>query len=128
MKSYNKIRRAIHIVCVSHSLYIVDTKSILNWFQMNFLKANFGKFQFVILGDKSHSKHILKINSIIAETSSVIFDFSRQFFTNANIFKLKRLRFHFKFAKEHAKNNEDMKKERQGNSMTIIYFLSLIRS
>ena len=95
MKSYNKIRRAIDIVRVSHSLYIVDTKSILNWIRLNFLKANFGKFQFMILGDKSHNKHILKINSIIAETNSVIFDFSRQFFTNAKIFELKRMRFQF---------------------------------
>ena len=46
-----------------------DTKSILNWFRLNSLKANPGKFQFMILGDKSHHKHELKINSIKVEAS-----------------------------------------------------------
>ena len=46
---------------------IFDTKRILNWFRLNTLKANPGKFQFMILGDKSHHKHILKINSIKVE-------------------------------------------------------------
>ena len=76
MKSYDKIRRAIDIVRITHSLYIIDTKSIVNGFRLNFLEVNFGKFWFMILGDKSHYKHILKINSIIAEKNSVIFDFS----------------------------------------------------
>ena len=49
-----------------------DTKSILNWFRLNSLKANPGKFQFMILGDKSHQKHILKINSIKVEASDDI--------------------------------------------------------
>ena len=31
------------------------------------MKANPGKFQFMILGDKSHHKHVLKINSIKVE-------------------------------------------------------------
>ena len=44
-------------------------KSILNWFSLNSLKANLGKFQFMILGDKSHHKHILKKNSIKVEAS-----------------------------------------------------------
>ena len=35
---------------------VSDTKSILNWFRLNSLKANPGKFQFMILGDKSHHK------------------------------------------------------------------------
>ena len=48
---------------------ISDTKSILNWFRLNSLKANPGKFQFMILGDKSHHKHILKINLIQVEAS-----------------------------------------------------------
>ena len=46
---------------------VSDTKSILNWFRLNSLKANPGKFQFMILGDKSHHKHMLKINSIQVE-------------------------------------------------------------
>ena len=33
------------------------------------MKANPGKFQFIILGDKSHHKHILKINLIKVEAS-----------------------------------------------------------
>ena len=48
---------------------VSDTKSILNWFKLNSLKANPGKFQFMILGDKSHHKHVLKINSIKVEAS-----------------------------------------------------------
>ena len=48
---------------------ISDRKSILNWFRLNFLKASPGKFQFMILGDKSHHKEILKINSINVEAS-----------------------------------------------------------
>ena len=48
---------------------VSDTKSILNWFRLNSLKANSGKFQFMILGDKSHHKHELKINSIKVEAS-----------------------------------------------------------
>ena len=46
-----------------------DTKSILNLFRLNSLKANPGKFQFMILGDKSHHKHELKINPIKVEAS-----------------------------------------------------------
>ena len=48
---------------------IFDTKSVSNWFTLNPLKANPGKFQFMILGDKSHHKHILKLNSIKVEAS-----------------------------------------------------------
>ena len=48
---------------------VSDTKSILNWFRLNSLKANPGKSQFMILGDKSHDKHILKINSIKVEAN-----------------------------------------------------------
>ena len=34
---------------------VSDTKSILNWFRLNSLKANPGKFQFMIFGEKSHN-------------------------------------------------------------------------
>ena len=51
---------------------VSDTKSILNWFRLNSLKANPGKFQFMILGNKSHHKHILMINSIKVEASDDI--------------------------------------------------------
>ena len=48
---------------------VSDTKSTLNWFRLNSLKANPGKFQFMIPGDRSHHKHELKINSIKVEAS-----------------------------------------------------------
>ena len=48
---------------------ISDTKIILNWFRPYSLKANPEKFQFMILGDKYHHKHILKINSIKVEAT-----------------------------------------------------------
>ena len=51
---------------------VSGTKSILNWFRLNSLKTNPGKFQFMILGDKSHHKHILKINSIKVQASDDI--------------------------------------------------------
>ena len=51
---------------------VSDTKRILNWFRLNSLKANPGKFQFMMLGDKSHHKHILKINLIKVEASDDI--------------------------------------------------------
>ena len=51
---------------------VSDTKRILNWFRLNSLKANPGKFQSMILGDKSHHKHILKTNSIKVEASDDI--------------------------------------------------------
>ena len=49
---------------------VPDTKSILNWFRLNSLKANPEKFQFMILGDKFHHKRELKINSIKVEVSN----------------------------------------------------------
>ena len=48
---------------------IFHTKSFLNWLKLNSLKANLEKCQFIILGDKSHHKHILKINSLHVEAS-----------------------------------------------------------
>ena len=52
---------------------ISDTEIILNWFRLTFLKANLGKFQLMILEDKSHHKHVLKINSIKVEVSDDVF-------------------------------------------------------
>ena len=51
---------------------VSDTKRTLNWFRLSSLKANPGKFQCMILGDKSHHKHILEINSIKVESSDDI--------------------------------------------------------
>ena len=44
-------------------------KNILKWFRLNSLKANQGKFQFMILGDKTCYKHLLKINSTCVQPS-----------------------------------------------------------
>ena len=48
---------------------ICTMKNILKWFRLNSLKANPGKFQFMILGDKTCYKHILKINLICVQPS-----------------------------------------------------------
>ena len=44
-------------------------KSVLKCFMLNPLKANPGKFQFMILRDKTCYKHILKINSTCVQSS-----------------------------------------------------------
>ena len=41
----------------------------IEWLMLNSLKANPGKFQFMILGEKTCYKHILKINSICVQSS-----------------------------------------------------------
>ena len=48
---------------------VSNTKSILNWFRLSSLKGSPGKFQFMIPGDNSHHRHMLKINSIKVEAS-----------------------------------------------------------
>ena len=47
-------------------------KNILKWFRLNSLKANPGKFQFMILGDKSLYKHIIKINLTCFQSSDYV--------------------------------------------------------
>ena len=44
-------------------------QNILKWFRLNSLKANPGKFLFMILGDKTCYKHILKINSTYVQSN-----------------------------------------------------------
>ena len=44
---------------------ISTIKNVLKWFMLYSLEANPGKFQFMILGDKTCCKHILKINSTV---------------------------------------------------------------
>ena len=44
-------------------------KNVLKSFMLNSLKANPGKFQFMILGDKTCYKHISKFNSICLQSS-----------------------------------------------------------
>ena len=41
----------------------------LKWFRLKYLKANPGKFQYMILGNKTCFKHILKINSACGQSS-----------------------------------------------------------
>ena len=47
-------------------------RNILYWFKINSLKANPGKFQFLILGKKSHLKYRLKIESITVKESDEV--------------------------------------------------------
>ena len=49
-----------------------DTKTILKRFRINSLKANPGKFQFMILGKKQCHKVKLKINSIVIKESNSV--------------------------------------------------------
>ena len=44
-------------------------KNLIFEFRLNSLKANPGKFPFMVLGNKSHHKHIFEINSIKAEAT-----------------------------------------------------------
>ena len=48
---------------------ICTMKNILKWFRLTSLKANSGKFQLMILSDKTCYKHILKINSTCVNSS-----------------------------------------------------------
>ena len=48
---------------------IYTMKNILKWFRVTSLKANLGKLQFMILGNKACYKHILKINSNCVRSS-----------------------------------------------------------
>ena len=47
-----------------------DMKNILFWFKTNSLKANAGKFQFMILNRKNHRRQRMVINSITAKESN----------------------------------------------------------
>ena len=48
---------------------ICTMKNILKWFRLNSFKANPGKFQFMILGDKSCYECIVKINLTCVQSS-----------------------------------------------------------
>ena len=48
---------------------ICTMENILKWFRLNSLKANPGKFQFMIFGDKTCYKHMLKINLTCVQSS-----------------------------------------------------------
>ena len=49
-----------------------DTKTILKRFRINSLKANPGKFQFMILGKKQYNEVKLRINSIVISESNAV--------------------------------------------------------
>ena len=49
--------------------FICTMKNILKWFRLNSLKDNPGKFQFIILGDKTCYKHTSKINLTCIQSS-----------------------------------------------------------
>ena len=51
---------------------ICTMKNVLKWFRLNSLKSNPGKFQFMILGDKTCYKDILKINSTCVQSSDEV--------------------------------------------------------
>ena len=48
----------------------IDLKNVLYWFQVNSLKANPVKFQFIILGDKNNNTFVLNILEKEIKTSS----------------------------------------------------------
>ena len=47
-------------------------KNILLWFRKNLLKANAGKFQFMILNWENHRRQRMVINSIIVKESNEV--------------------------------------------------------
>ena len=49
-----------------------DMRNLLYSLKINSLKANPGKFQFMILGKKNHLKHSLKIGSITIKESEEV--------------------------------------------------------
>ena len=49
-----------------------DMRNLLYWFKINSLKANPGKFQFIILGEKNRLKYSLKIGSITIKESDEV--------------------------------------------------------
>ena len=49
-----------------------DMKNLLYWFKINSIKANPGKFQFMVLGKKNRLKYSLKIGSITVKESEEV--------------------------------------------------------
>ena len=49
-----------------------NMKTVLKWFRINSLKANPGKFQFMILGKKQCNEVKLIINSIVINESNAV--------------------------------------------------------
>ena len=49
-----------------------DMKVILQWFRINSMKANPGKFQFMLLGKNRREKYVLDINGILVKESDSV--------------------------------------------------------
>ena len=58
-----------NLLCIKENLTF-DIKNILLWFGTNSLKANAGKFQFIILNRKNHRRQRMVINSITVKESN----------------------------------------------------------
>ena len=60
-----------NLLCIKVNL-IFDMKNFLFWFRTNSLKANAGKFQFMILNRKNHRRQQMVINSITVKESNEV--------------------------------------------------------
>ena len=60
----------LYIVVTKTIFLKIDLKNVLYWFQVNSLKANPVKFQFIILGDKNNNTFVLNILEKEIKTSS----------------------------------------------------------
>ena len=47
-------------------------KNILKWFRLNSWKANFEKFQFMMLGDKTRHEHIIKTKKTWVQSNDAV--------------------------------------------------------
>ena len=62
----------LYIVVTKTIFLKIDLKNVLYWFQVNSLKANPGKFQFMILGDKKNNTFVLNIHDNEIKNSSEV--------------------------------------------------------
>ena len=60
-----------NLLCIKENL-IFDIKDILFWCRTNSLKANAGKFQFMILNRKNYSRQRMAINFITVKESNEV--------------------------------------------------------
>ena len=62
----------LYIVVTKTIFLKIDLKNVLYWFQVNSLKANPGKFQIMIFGDKKNNTFILNIHDKEIKNSSEV--------------------------------------------------------